>query len=350
MITYVEASLDKISIHKIGNQAQSEPCHFSNAEVTLDDELVNQFLKQFFLNPFEKSVETYQFYHSSDNLELNEMYHFATTVFDDPTSFHETSIQIAKHLYEVSSHPKIKSGELYVGYFKQLQIDGELLDAIGLFKSETKETYLKVYPQQSNFQVSYEQEAINIKKLDKGCIIFNTNKEEGFKIAVIDQTNKSTEALYWVDEFLRLKVRNDNFSQTKNTLGIYKNFVTQQMESEFAVSKTDQIDLLNRSMKYFKEKDEFDLDEFAREVIDNTQAIESFKTYKSNYEEEFDTVVPDSFAISNTAVKKQARVFKSVLKLDKNFHIYIHGNTELIEQGVDEKGRKFYKIFYDNEM
>jgi len=55
------------------------------------------------------------------------------------------------------------------------------------------------------------------------------------------------------------------------------------------------------------------------------------------------------FEISNKAVKKQARVFKSVLKLDKNFHIYIHGDKKLIERGTDEVGRKFYKIYYEEE-
>jgi hypothetical protein len=49
------------------------------------------------------------------------------------------------------------------------------------------------------------------------------------------------------------------------------------------------------------------------------------------------------------AVKKQERIFKSVLKLDKNFHIYIHGDRELIEQGMDADGRKFYKIYFEEE-
>ncbi|MGN6534001.1 MAG: nucleoid-associated protein, partial [Ginsengibacter sp.] len=58
----------------------------------------------------------------------------------------------------------------------------------------------------------------------------------------------------------------------------------------------------------------------------------------------------DSFIISDTAVKKQARVYKSVLKLDKNFHIYIHGNKELIEKGYDE-GMKmsYYKVYFKEE-
>jgi len=350
MITYFEAALNHISIHKIGNKAQSEPCTLSTQEVNLYDGLIGGLLMQYFLNPFEKVNEMYQFYHPTNNLLLNEMYHFASEIFDGGGDFHEFTTQIAKHLYDVSSHPKIKTGELYVTHFKDLQIDGELFEAIGIFKSETKETYLKVYPDQRDFEVRYEEDAINLKKLDKGCIIFNTDREEGFRVAVIDQTNKSGEAVYWTDEFLKLKIRNDNYNQTATALSVYKDFVTQKMETEFDISKVDQIDLLNRSMKYFKEKDTFDIDEFANEVIDNVQAIESFKLYKSNYEEEFDTEIADNFSISGAAVKKQVRVFKSVLKLDKNFHIYIHGNNEWIEKGVDDNGRKYYKIFYENEL
>jgi len=350
MVTHFEAALDKISIHKIGNKGQDEHCRFSEKGIALNDELLSGLLMQYFLHPFEKINELYRLYHPNDNLLLNEMYHFAIAIFTDPDSFHENSIQIAKHLYEVSTHPKIKLGELYVVYFKNLQIEGDLLDAIGLFKSENKETYLKVSPQPANFSIDYEQEAINIKKLDKGCLLFNTDKEEGFKLAILDQTNKTAEAVYWLDDFLKVKVRNDNYSQTANTLSMYKNFVTQEMEGEFALTKTDKIDLLNRSIKYFKEKDTFDVDEFANEVIDNTKAIDLFKTYKSNYEEDYDTPIGDSFSISDAAVKKQSRAFKSVLKLDKNFHIYIHGNNELIQKGTEDNGRKFYKIYYENEQ
>jgi hypothetical protein len=74
-------------------------------------------------------------------------------------------------------------------------------------------------------------------------------------------------------------------------------------------------------MKYFKEKDSFDLDEFSEEVIENPKAIESFKKFSQEYNEEFDAGLDQPFDISVAAVKKQSRVFKSVLKLDKNFHI-----------------------------
>jgi len=237
-----------------------------------------------------------------------------------------------------------------VAYFKAMQIEGELLDAIGIFKSESKETYLKVYPEKDGFGVSYEQDAIDINKLDKGCLIFNTDKEKGYKVAVVDNTNRGQEAVYWKDEFLKLKVRNDNYHQTNNVLGIYKNFVTQKIDEDFEVTKADKIDLLNKSMKYFKEKESFDLDEFSNEVIGNEQGIASFLKYKKGFEDEFETPIPNDFDISAAAVKKQARVYKSVLKLDKNFHIYIHGSKDLIEKGFDDdKGMNYYKVYYKEE-
>jgi hypothetical protein len=303
----------------------------------------------YFLKPFEKVNEVYRFDHPTGDLNLNEVYHFAEIIFNDKDTFHENSRQIAKHLYDISNHPKIKSGELYLCYFTGLQIERELSDAIGIFKSESKEPYLKVIQKSNEFEINYEQEAINIKKLDKGCLIFNTEKEAGYKVAVIDQTN-STDAAYWIDDFLKLKIRNNNYTQTNTVLKVYKDFVTNKIDQEFEISKTDKIDLLNRSIKYFKEKEHFDLDEFSNEVLAHEPGIESFKRFKKNYEDEFETEIGDSFLISDTAVKKQARVFKSVLKLDKNFHIYIHGNKELIEKGYDEEMKmSYYKVYFREE-
>jgi len=349
MISYFQASLSQLTIHKVGNKLLDENLSLSDDSLKIDDEVLDNLLMNYFLKPFEKINEIYRLYHPTEELNLNEVFHFAEIIFNDKNNFHKNSQLIAKHLYDISNHPKIKSGELYLCYFTDLQMEGELLDAIGIFKSESKEPYLKVIQKSKKFEIMYEQEAINIKKLDKGCLIFNTEKEEGYKVAVIDQTN-STEAAYWIDNFLKLKIRNDNYTQTTTVLKVYKDFVTNIIDEEFEVSKTDKIDLLNRSIKYFKENEHFDLSEFSNEVLSNEQGIESFKKFKKSYEEEFETEIGDSFLISGTAVKKQARVFKSVLKLDKNFHIYIHGNKELIEKGYDEEMKmSYYKVYFREE-
>ncbi|MEO6149792.1 MAG: nucleoid-associated protein [Mucilaginibacter sp.] len=352
MITFFEASLNTISVHHVGNQSQNELYALSQQPLQLNDELIKKLLMQYFLTPLEKVNEVYHLMHNSGDLSLNEIYNFATKIFEDEAKFHEVSELIAKQLYNVSNHPKIKPGEVYVAYFKDVQIEGNLLDAIGIFKSETKETYLKVYPDTGGFTVEYEENGININKLDKGCLIFNIEKENGYKVVVVDKTGSSQDAaVYWKDDFLQLKIRNDNYNKTSNTLGLYKNFVTQKLDDEFDMSKADKIDLLNRSMKYFKEKETFDMDEFTGEVIGNPQAIESFKTYKQQYETEFETPIADTFEISGSAVKKQARVYKSVLKLDKNFHIYIHGDKDLIEKGFDDgKAMNYYKVYFKEEQ
>jgi len=349
MISYFQGSLSHPTIHKVGNKLLDEHLSLSEHSLKIHDEVLDNLLMNYFLKPFEKVNEIYRFDHPTGDLNLNEVYHFADLIFNDQDTFHENSRQIAKHLYGISNHPKIKSGELYLCYFTGLQIERELSDAIGIFKSESKEPYLKVIQKSNEFEINYEQEAINIKKLDKGCLIFNTEKEAGYKVAVIDQTN-STDAAYWIDDFLKLKTRNNNYTQTNTVLKVYKDFVTNKIDEEFEISKTDKIDLLNRSIKYFKEKEHFDLDEFSNEVLAHEPGIESFKRFKKNYEDEFETEIGDSFLISDTAVKKQARVFKSVLKLDKNFHIYIHGNKELIEKGYDEEMKmSYYKVYFREE-
>jgi hypothetical protein len=82
--------------------------------------------------------------------------------------------------------------------------------------------------------------------------------------------------------------------------------------------------------------------------MEHPDVIQSFNQYKKDYQQEYELDLADDFSISESAVKKQSRVFKSVIKLDKNFHIYVHGNRNLIEQGADNNG-KFYKIYYEEE-
>ena len=125
--------------------------------------------------------------------------------------------------------------------------------------------------------------------------------------------------------------------------------MTQQLTEDFVVSKADQIDLLNRSVEYFKTHDTFEKQDFETQVFQDEEIIKSFRNFDELYREQNDMEANDSFEISEQAVKKQAKVFKSVLKLDKNFHIYIHGNKDLIEQGVEKDGRKYYKIYFDKE-
>jgi len=339
------AEIRHLSLHQVENKLDGGACLVSKEELRLKDN-IKAILSVYFLTSF-KSNEYYSLYHEVD-LNLNETYTYVSHIFNNPDTLHEQSVNLAKHLYEQSNHPKIKGGEFYVVYFKDCIIDGETVDAVGLFKSENKDTFLKVYPAGDGFEIE-SQQGININKLDKGCLIFNTDRENGYVVAVVDNTNKGAEAQYWIDDFLHVRQRRDEYYNTQNLLALTKNFVTKELPNRFEVSKADQVDLLNKSVKFFKEKDTFDMDEFANEVIAQPEVIDSFNRYREDYQRDRDIEISDNFAISDSAVKKQARVFKSVIKLDKNFHIYVHGDRNLIEQGEDERG-KFYKVYYKEEQ
>lgn len=337
-------SIDKFIIHFVGNKNNGDGVRFS--DVLTDFENIEEYIQQLVSNSF-KSEEKYQFYFQPD-IELNPMYQFISSIFKEKESFIEQSQNIARYLYDKSTHPQIKTGELCVVYFKSAQINNETVDCIGLFKSENKATILKVNTTEDGFDIK-DEKGININKLDKGCLIFNIKKEDGYLVSVVDNINRNAEAKYWKEEFLGVQPIKNEFHQTNQFLGIAKQFVTKQLVEDFDVTKAEQIDLLNRSVDYFKANNKFEKEEFEKEVFQNNEMIESFRSFDSSYRNDNKVKLSDKFDISSQAVKKQARAFKSVLKLDKNFHIYIHGNKDLIEQGTEKDGRKYYKIYYKDE-
>lgn len=333
-----------MALHYVGNKQADDGVICSKTLLDTNDEMRN-ILHEYFLQVF-LAEEQFHFIHENE-LKFNEVYSIVSDIFDDPTSLYINSVKLAKHLYEKSDHPKIKAGEFYVVHFTDCTIAGEHCDAVGLFKSENKDTFLRVWTSMDGLDLTPEQ-GINTKKLDKGCLIYNVERENGYLVTIVDNTNRS-DAHFWTDEFLHVFQKANEYFHTNTVLSLTKNFVTKELPQQFEVSKADKADLLNRSVAFFKEKETFDMDEFVNEVLEQPAVIESFHKFKDNYAQREDIEIADSFEINGAAVKKQARAFKSVIKLDKNFHIYIHGDRDLIEQGEDERG-KFYKVYYNKEM
>ena len=337
-------NIEKFIIHFIGNKnngdgvrLSDELTHFENIEEQIKGLINNSF----------KTEELYHFFFAP-SLELNPMYQFIKGIFEDKNNFVEQSKNAGRYLYDKSTHPQIKGGELCIILFSNCQLNDKIVNCVGLFKSENKDSILKINTFKNGYELT-EVVGIGTRKLDKGCLIFNSENENGYLISVVDNTNKSTEAQYWKDEFLSVQPVINEYHQTNQFLGIAKQFVTKQLSEDFEVSKADKIDFLNRSVDYFKKNETFDIQKFEEEVFNDSNVINSFRKFDQTYRQENEVELADNFEISAQAVKKQARAFKSVLKLDKNFHIYIHGNRNLIEQGIDEKGRKFYKIYYEEE-
>jgi len=348
MLNFSNAELDHLAGHFVGNQTLDEELRLSNNKMENLDESVLSLLLQYFTFPFKNSGEYFHLRHDTD-LALNEVYSYITHIFDNQNTFTEQSQNLAKHLFEKSTHPKIKAGDMYVAYFTDCGVEDEVVDCIGIFKSESKEQYIKVFSQNENYEMQAD-EGLNIHKLDKGCLIFNTEKEKGYLVVLVDNLNKQEGAQYWKEEFLKVKPREDSYFHTQGYMKLYNNFVQDKLKLEYDMTKTDEIDIQNRTVNYFKEKETFDFQEFANDVIQQPEIIDKFRDYKQDYQEKHEETFADEFAISVKAVKKQAKFYKSIIKLDKNFHIYVHGNKELIERGVDEiSGMNYYKLLFTEE-
>ncbi len=345
MLEFTDATIDQAIVHFIGS-ADTNDMILSGKPIDLSNDLLSNLLREYFISHFKKPT-FYSFNHES-SLNLNEIYSYVSELFDDKKRLLEGSIDIASHLKHVSTHPNIKEGELYVVSIRGCVVDDEIADAIGLFKAETKDKFLKVNRSGSSIKLSCEF-GTNIKHLDKGCLIFNTEKDLGYKICVIDNTNKE-EAKYWMDDFLRVKIRDNDFYQTKSAIQLCKGFVEDVINPQNNFPMLQQTEMLTKTRDFFTNSEVFDQDVFEKKVIKQPEVIEAFQEYKKSYEAEMGYNLPSEFKISVDATKQSQKFFKSAIKLDKNFHIYIHGNREFIESGFDkEKRMKFYKMYYEKE-
>ena len=348
MIDFSRAQLTHFIVHFVGNKGLGEELTYSEKVIAFKDDFVKETVLRYFLTPFKTDIY-YQFKGKVD-VSLASVANASEDLFNSQKDFVTLSKQVASHLYNQSMHPKISGGEFFACYFKDAMVDGELCDAIGYFKTENKETFLKVYQHVDEFDVDCDN-GININKLDKGCLVFNTEKKKGFKLSIVDTNNRVAEcALYWEEDFLNATIKPNGYYHTKNFMDTSRGFCEEILTEANNVDKKDQMMMLNKSASYFKEKDTFNLKDFEREVLVQPEIIEAFNDYRGDYNKKMDLTAIDEFDVSQTAVKKNAKYMKSVVKLDKNFHIYIHSKHDYVERGFDEeRGLKYYKLFYVNE-
>ena len=347
MVGIDNVELQQVIVHKVGNPTRGESLKLSKNKLTLNDDIVNKIFVKYLLNGFNEN-DLYHFTHLSD-LAMNEVYNYVQQCFKSDGVFEANSALMAQFLYSKSTHVKVKEGEMYVVKFDKVPFEGDFIEAFGIFKNESKETYLRVMEHGQTFEIIGE-DGINLSKIDKGCLVFNKNGAEGYYCCIIDKGNKDNDTAYWVKDFLGVEPVANEYHFTNEYLQVVKQFATQEMPEHFEVTKGQQIDLMQRGLDYFKENEEFVLDDFTEQVIQYPEMIEQFATFKDNYAQSKNIEMENEFGIDLSAVKKQSKSFKSVLKLDKNFHIYIHGRRDLLERGYDEEsGKFFYKIYFEEE-
>lgn len=345
MIDFSNVRIEKICTHFVGNPLREEELQLSSDEFVPDKDF-SRNLMDIFIPCFKDANEQYIFNHPTE-IDLNPVLKYAKQI-SQKKNFCVNSQNIAKILYDNSTHHNIKSGEIIVVLFSNIQLESISFNGIGLFKPESKQNFLNLKNSGNSYLYAF-QEGITNKNIDKAALVL-ISKNETEKVFLYNKASTNEDVKFWKNDFLNVIEANTDFSDTKNFIGLCKEFITKRYTEDFEVNKADQIDLINRSMDYLKNHDEIEIEEFKKNVFYHSSIIKSFDNFKDEYESNNNIDIHDKIEISKAAVKKGNRALKSILKLDKNFDIYIHGNRDLIEQGFDEKtGKKFYKIYFDVE-
>lgn len=336
--------IKNVIIHRIGNKSFSEGLLLSESEVNLSRAVKDSLCLS--LGEVVFSEATFQFFHESGELQLTPMYVYADRVFNS-SNFVESSCNIARQLYENSDHPKIPAGELLVVLFEGCDYKGEKCKALGLFKSESKDKFFNFKYSKGTYSID-EHEGLNIGALKKGVVIYNTEKKDGYRVSVLMRANKQVDAKYWLNDFLHITQLSDSFYKTQQVISLTKGYVRDVLSKEDCISRVEQTEILARAANYLTSNDNFDSESYGNEIFREEKYKDDFHRYSG--EIEGGSSILKTFEIDKSEVKKKSRVLKSVIKLDKNFHIYVHGGEGLIKKGYDpESGMAFYQLFFKEE-
>ena len=348
MLDFSQTNVVRMAITWSGNKELNEGTVIPNSTLVSVNEYVHEILINGFLKPFEKLEEFFYFTHTED-LSNNAVYQSCMQIFENPDVLPEQTAILTERLYELSVSPKIKGGEFFAVVFDSVLLQGETMPAIGLFKIVQKDAYLRVERSTEAFALGV-MEGIPSGKLALAALILGADEAEGYRILTVDTVKKKDEASMWVSQFLNATPIEDNYFNTRHYMAIASDFINQKAPAKFGLDTTEKIDLLNRSSFYFKENENFELDNFAKTLFEDEAQQSVFKEFSTEYAESQGIPLEDQFDISKQAVRKSSRVFKNIIQLDENFQIHVQGRRDLIERGFDEeKGKPFYKIYFDRE-
>lgn len=343
-----DVQFDSISVHTVGNKFGEEGFTISDAPIDLEEETKINLLKSCLLR-----FNSPRFYKFDNTNVLNPAYDASKAILSNHEAFHHLSEQFAKHLYECSTHPKIKRGEIYVIQMTGVKLGFGIYEAIGVFKSESKLNTLEAVANENAYTL---EEHNGFGSIDFGAIIVNHSPIDNYYLVNVYEP-KMTKKLakhigtYWKKEFLDIIEVSNDYVVTEHAITFAALFIKSQLPEVYELSLFSKSKYLNRAKKYFQDHEEFDHLDFCAEVYKGEEEITDLMTsYREDYCTTTNFTLPLQFHISAEAFKVNKKLFKLKISLDKNFSLEIHGRNDFIEKGVDdEKGMRYYKIYYKGE-
>ena len=335
MIQCNNSNIQLLKISYVGNRIAGEQVKLSK-DVLQCDELTKNIIGRYLLS----GIEYYQLYKltHSEGLEYNKVYNLASEVFGDNSTFERVVDELSYLLFQKANDKSIIGGYLFVVYFEDCLVDDKTTNALGIFKAETKDVFIKLTSKSSDIILSSEQ-GFAMNKMDKGCVIFNVNCKDGYRLAILNKSHSKKSVKYWNDDFLRCAPVVGDYLNTQAVIKAIGQFVKEQEAGQI-----EKAFLLNKSIQEAR-KETINvsdlLSQVATDEVGKSRIQELFSSYTGGNEQLPDTVNPDASALKKTRLK-------SILKLDDNFEIVFHGGENRIETGVDKAtGMKYIKLLYE---
>lgn len=342
-----QAKLVAMSLAKVGNPVRGEGfqvsktlCRFQNEEAEL--------LTHCFLKPF-RSLEPFRLAHHTA-VENNELHGYATAIFDDPATLLAGGEKIARHLRAKSNHPNIKSGDLCVALIEGVRISGEATRALAIVKSESKVPFLQISERDGDLVLTTEH-GIYPDKIDKGCLIVDHGRADGYSVYLFDKSGAGTH--FWIRDFVGAEPVTDDDYLTRRYAELCVAFAQRGLPEE--TRQEERMEVASRSMRYLEESDEFDLEEFEEKALGTPERIERFEEFKSGYESERGAPLQENFSVSKTVAEKACAKLNSRMKLDTGVTLqfssgFVREADRFLERGHDEeRGMDFVKIYFHRE-
>lgn len=339
-INFIDTTLNHLMIHGIGNKCMDEALVLSSQEVMLSEMVASKLLD----NLLKKIPHEASYHYSHDiDLSYNEMFAFSQKVFKENDTFVEISKNIAKHLFNQGITKKIHSGIVYIAYLQGVLVDDKEVDAIGVFKSEKTDTFLKVNYENGIYSLSSEN---GMGGIDKGCLVMNTDSENGYLVSLLNSSRKN-DVKYWNEDFLGIRLRNDDYCKTSQIIELCGTFITKDEK----LAKTDKAGMIDKVLSAMA-VDETSLDKIADTVFEDKNVRQQFTEYRHAQSDLDESYFNLSFSPNVESVKKEIKKFrnKTKLKLDDDFEVLIKGGDKNIIKGYDEdKKMSYYKLYFKEE-
>lgn len=188
------------------------------------------------------------------------------------------------------------------------------------------------------------------KRIFKAFLVnFDTNNSP-ISLYVYDTNARMSR--YWWDSYLELKERYTDTHNTKTSLDFLDKKIFSKIKTDFPADHTI---IRNSAIRYFRAKDEFEVDDFINDTFNNYTPVDSnLSTLKID---EFKTnikALPQRWGFDNRFTIERSEVRKRIVNriqltesIDLILKDYIPNLRDSIKSEVDSEGTKWVKIKSD---